>query len=120
MGKTQQLMAAVIGMFAVGFIMVGMNKDKTAAELETESMIRNTAAIREMAGKKCPQAIEEKTGDKVFFPSETDTDNSTYITLKWVGESTDHFKNASCTLHATLGGISRLVIDDHVLIDKKQ
>ncbi len=119
MGDAQKLMIAVIGMFAIGFIMVGANKEKSTAELEAESMIRNTAAIREMAGQKCPKVIEEKTGDKVFFPSETDTDNSTYITLKWVGEKTDHFKKASCTLHVTLGGISKLVIDDKVLIDKK-
>lgn len=119
MSDTQKLMAAVIGMFVVGFIMVGASKDKSTAQLEAESMIRNTAAIREMAGKKCPQAIEDRTGDKVFFPSETDTDNSTYITLKWVGEKTDHFKTASCTLHVTLGGISKLVIDGQVLIEKK-
>lgn len=119
MSDTQKLMIAVIGMFVVGFVMVGASKNKTTAELEAESMIRNTAAIREMAGKKCPLAIQEKTGDQVFFPSGTDTDNATYITLKWTGESTDHFKEASCTLHATLGGISKLVIDGKVLIDKK-
>lgn len=119
MGDAQKLMIAVVGMFAVGFIMVGANKEKTTAEMEAESMIRNTAAIREMAGQKCPKAIQDKTGDQVFFPSGTDTDNSTYITLKWTGEKTDHFKEASCTLHVTIGGISKLVIDDKVLIDKK-
>ena len=119
MGNAQKLMIAFIGMMVIGFVMVGANKEKSTAELEAESMIRNTAAIREMAGKKCPKAIQERTGDQVYFPSGTDTDNSTYITLKWTGESTDHFKTASCTLHVTLGGISKLVIDDKVLIDKK-
>lgn len=119
MSEVQKVMAAVIAVFAAGFIMVGANKEKSTAELEAESMIRNTAAIREMAGQKCPKAIQERTGDQVFFPSGTDTDNSTYITLKWTGEKDDHFKTASCTLHVTLGGISKLVIDDKVLIDKK-
>lgn len=119
MGDAQKMMIAVGLMFAAGFVLVGTSKEKSTAELEAESMIRNTAAIREMAGKKCPQAILAKTGDQVYFPSGTDTDNSTYITLSWVGEKTDHFKTAACTLHVTLGGISKLVIDDEVLIDKK-
>jgi hypothetical protein len=119
MGEAQKLMLAVGAMFAVGFIMVGANKEKSTAEMEAESMIRNSSAMREMAGQKCPKAIQDKTGDQVFFPSGTDSDNSTYVTLKWVGEKTDHFKTASCTLHVTLGGISKLVIDDKVLIDKK-
>lgn len=119
MSQVQQLMAAVVAMFVIGFVMVGASKEKTTAELEAESMIRNTAAIREMAGQKCPAAIKKATGDQIYFPSGTDTDNATYITLSWVGEKTDHFKTASCTLHVTLGGISKLVIDDKVLINKK-
>jgi hypothetical protein len=112
-------MAAVVGMFVVGFIMVGSSKEKSTAQLESESMIRSVVAMQEMAGQKCPTAIKNRTGDQVFFPSETDTDKETYVTMKWVGEKTDHFKTASCTLHITLGGISKLVIDDKVLIDKK-
>ncbi len=119
MSNVQQLMIAVVAAFAIGFIMVGANKSKTTQELEAESMIRNMAAIQEMASQKCPKAIQNKTGDTVYFPSGTDTDKATYITLKWVGEKTDHFKTASCTLSASLGGISKLVIDDQVLIDKK-
>jgi hypothetical protein len=82
-------------------------------------MVRSVVAMQEMAGKKCPAAIKEHTGDQVFFPSETDTDKETYVTMKWLGDNTDHFKTASCTLHIALGGISNLVIDDKVLIDKK-
>ncbi len=119
MSNVQQLMIAVIGVFVIGFIMVGANKSKTTEEMQAESMIRNVAAMQEMAGQKCPKAIQNKTGDQVYFPSETDTDKATYITLKWVGEKEDHFKTASCTLSVSLGGISKLVIDDEVLIDKK-
>jgi hypothetical protein len=119
MSKVQQIIIAVVGAFAIGFIMVGANKTKTTKELEGESMIRNVAAMQEMANQKCPKAIQKHTGDQVYFPSETDTDKSTYVTLKWVGEATDHFKTASCTLSVSLGGISKLVIDDKTLIDKK-
>jgi hypothetical protein len=119
MSEVQQVMVAVVAMFVIGFVMVGASKEKTTAELEGESMIRNVAAMQEMAGKKCPEAIKKATGDQIYFPSETQTDKSTYVTLKWVGEKTDHFKTASCTLHVTLGGISKLEIDGKAVIDKK-
>jgi hypothetical protein len=119
MSNVQKMIAAVIGVFVVGFVMVGASKEKTPAELEAESMIRNTTAMREMAAQKCPKAIQNHTGDQVYMVADTETDNATFITMKWVGEKGDHFQTAECTLHVTLGGISKLVIDDKVLIDKK-
>jgi hypothetical protein len=119
MSETQKIIAAVIAVFVAGAVLVASNKGKTTEQLEAESMIRNVVAMQEMAGQKCPKAIQKHTGDQVFFPSETESDKSTYITLKWEGEKDQHFKTASCTLHVTLGGISKLVIDDKVLIDKK-
>jgi hypothetical protein len=38
--------------------------------------------------------------------------------MEWVGESDSNFKTASCTLKLAIGGVSKLVIDDKVLIDK--
>lgn len=121
MSETTKIMIAVIGVFVIGFAMVGANKEKTTEQMEAASMIRNLVAMQEMAGKKCPAAIQEKTGEQVFFPSETVSDKETYVTLKWVGENTKEggFKTASCTLHASLGGISELIVDDKVLIKKK-
>jgi hypothetical protein len=62
----------------------------------------------------------EHTGEQVYFPSGTDTDKETYITMKWVGEDAKKgFKTATCTLHSALGGISELVIDGKEIIKKK-
>ncbi|MEY4768883.1 MAG: hypothetical protein RL637_1522 [Pseudomonadota bacterium] len=119
MSETQKLIISIIGAIAVGFIMVGMNKEQSPEQIEAASMIRNVVAMQEMAGQKCPKVIKEYTGDQLYFPSDTETDKSTYVTLKWNGEKGDHFKKATCTLHVTLGGISKLVIDDKVLIDKQ-
>jgi hypothetical protein len=119
MGETQKLVIAVIGVFAAGFIMVGASKDETKEEREAASQIRNIVAMQEMANKKCPKVIQEKTGSQVFFPSKTDSDKETYVTMEWTGEPGDNFKTATCTLHQQLGGISKLVIDGNVLIDKK-
>ncbi len=122
MSETMKIVIAVIGVFVAGFIMVGVSKEKPSVEqMEAASSIRNYVAMQEMANKKCPQAIMNETGEQVFFPSETKSDKETYLTLVWVGENIKKggFKKAACTLHASLGGISELIIDDKVIIKKK-
>lgn len=119
MNNTQKLMAAVVGVFVVGFLMVGASKEQTNEQKEAASQIRTLVAMQEMATQKCPKIIQDKTGSQVYFPSKTDTDKETYVTMEWIGEQGDNFKTASCTLHSQLGGISKLVIDGKVLIDKK-
>ena len=88
--------------------------------MEAEAMIRNYAAIQGMANQKCPAAIQNETGEQVFFPSKTESDKDSYITLFWDGENTAKggFKTASCTLKASLGGISELIVDGKILIKK--
>lgn len=119
MGEAQKLMIAVVGVFVVGFLMVGASKEQSNEEKEAASQIRSLVAMQEMANLKCPKLIENKTGTQVYFPSKTDTDKTTYVTMEWIGEKDSNFKTASCTLHLSLGGVSKLVIDDKVLIDKK-
>ena len=118
--STMKIILAVVGVFAAGFLMVGESKQKSVAEMEAESMVRNYANIQGMANQKCPAAVESATGEQVFFPTNIDTDKETYITLMWDGENTatGGFKKASCTLKASLGGISALVIDEKVIIKK--
>jgi hypothetical protein len=122
MSETMKIVIAVIGVFVAGFIMVGVSKDEPSnAQKEAAATIRNFVAIQTMASEKCPVAIKKETGEQVFFPSETKSDKETYITLIWEGENTKTggFKKASCTLHAALGGISELIVDDKVIIRKK-
>ena len=117
-----KIVIAVIGVFVAGFIMVGVSKDEPSnAQKEAAATIRIYVAMQTMASEKCPVAIKKETGEQVFFPSETKSDKETYITLIWVGENTKTggFKKASCTLHASLGGISELIVDDKVIIKKK-
>ncbi|GAB6141124.1 hypothetical protein JCM14076_18530 [Methylosoma difficile] len=121
MPEIQKIILAVAAVIIAGFVLVGLSKqDPTPAQQEAASTIRNYVAMQTMASEKCPIAVKKETGEQVYFPSETLSDKETYITLKWVGENskTGGFKNASCTLKATLGGISELVIDDKVIIKK--
>ena len=119
MTEAQKLMIAVVGVFVVGFIMVGANKQQSNEEKEAASQIRTLVAMQEMANQKCPKLILNKTGTQVYFPSKTDTDKTSYVTMEWIGDKESNFKTASCTLLLSLGGVSKLVIDDQVLIDKK-
>ncbi len=122
MNNTQKLMAAVVAVFAMGFLMVGSNKEDTNEQKEAAAMIRAVAAMQTMANRKCPLAIKAKTGDVVYFPTSTDTDKQTFVSLTWDSSKTEEeysFKKAECTLHLTVGGISKLVIDGETVIEKE-
>jgi len=122
MSNTQKLMAAVAAVIIIGFLMVGSNKDQSNESKEAAAMIRAVAAMQTMATSKCPAAIKKATGDTVYFATSTDTDKQTYVTMTWDASKTDDkysFKKAECTLHLTLGGISKLVIDGKTIINKE-
>ncbi len=122
MSESTKIGLAILAVFAAGFIMVGLSKEEpTNAQKEAAASIRNYVAIQNMANEKCPVLIKQETGEQVFFPTETKTDRDSYITLIWLGENDQKggFKKASCTLHAALGGVSELIIDDKVIIQKK-
>jgi hypothetical protein len=124
MSEAQKLMYAVFGIFVVGFALVWMSKDdasKGKGDNAAAAMMRNYVNIQQMATDKCTKIVTEKTGEQVYFPTETKTDKETYVTLIWAGENAQKggFKTASCTLTGQLGGISELVIDGKEIIKKK-
>jgi hypothetical protein len=119
MNETMKIVIAVAGVFVTGFILVGVSKQEDSNEQkEAASMIRNYVAMQTMATDKCTAAIKNATGEQVYFPSDTQSDKDTYITITWAGESKTGFRKATCTLKAALGGISDLVIDDKVITKK--
>ncbi len=119
MNKTQQMIAAIVVFFVIAFLLVGANKEQTTEDKEAASMIRALASMQGMANKKCPALIKKYTGSQVYFPTRTDTDKATYVMMEWDGEPGDNFKKATCVLHLKVGGVSKLVIDDKAIIDKK-
>jgi hypothetical protein len=122
MSETQKILLAVVSVFVMGFVLVGLSKeDQTVEQMQASAQIRNNVAMQTMANDKCPLKIKQETGEQVYFPASVEGDKETYVTLKWVGENGDKggFKHASCTLHASLGGISELIIDDKVIIKKE-
>jgi hypothetical protein len=122
MGENQKLMAAVFGVFVLGFIMVGLSKQEDSPDMiAARTQLLVLSSIQGMAGQKCPLAIKNHTGSEVYFPTSNETDRETYVTLNYKGgEKGDKFKTASCTVALALGGISKLIIDDKVLINKQK
>jgi hypothetical protein len=121
MSETSKVIFAIFGVIIAGFIMVGLSKEEPSnAQKEIAANFNNYVAIQKMAGDKCPILVKEATNEQVYFPSETKTDRESFITLIWIGENANNggFKKASCTLKASLGGVSDLVIDDKVIIKK--
>lgn len=122
MGESQKIIATVIGVFIVGFIMVGLSKEDESAEVVAQkTKLLTFSSMQGMASQKCPVAIRNKTGGEVYFPSSTESDKETYVTLNYKAtEKDEKFKTASCTLALELGGISKLIIDGETVIDKKK
>lgn len=121
MSESAKLMIAVIGALLVGFLLVGLSKQQSNENKESSAMVRNYFNLQTMATEACPAAVKEHTGEQVYFPSSTESDKENYITLKWEGENSKKggFKKASCTIRSVLGGISELIIDDKVIIQRK-
>lgn len=122
MSNIQKLMIAVVGVFIAGFLLVGSNKEESNEFKANAAMVRAVAAMQTMANQKCPAAVKKATGDVVYFATDTDTDKETYVSLTWDASKTQDkysFKKAKCTLHLTLGGISKLVIDGKTVIEKE-
>lgn len=117
MSKTQQLIVAVLGVFAVGFFIVGTS-ERTEEQKTNDSMVSGYAAMSKMANNKCKAAVKKHTGNPVFFPSDTQSDKQSYMTLIWTGDPGDSFKTASCTFTRAKGAITELVIDGKTVISR--
>ncbi len=118
---SQKMMIAVAAVFAIGFFMVGSNKEQTDEQRKSASMIRDRANMNRIAGQKCPQLIKKHTGTQISsLVSKTKTDNATYLTYEYTGEKGDNFKTASCTLSASDTGfhITKFSVDGKVIVDK--
>ncbi len=117
MSDTAKLIIAVLGVFAVGFFIVGTS-EKSEEEKKSDAFVAGYSSMSKMANDKCPKAVKKHTGSPVFFPSDTESDKQSYITMTWIGGPDDNFKKAVCKFVRARGGIGELTIDDKVVISK--
>lgn len=117
MSDVSKGIAAIVGVFIIGFIIVGTS-GKSEKEKQSDSMVAGYAAMSQMATRKCPAAIKAELGVPVYFPSDTESDQQTYIKMTWKGGEKDKYKLITCNFNRSIGGISELVIDGKTIISK--
>jgi hypothetical protein len=119
MAKKQTIIIAVAAVSVLGFLLFAANKQQSHKEPPKgpAPQIPSLIAMQGMANQKCPKLIQNKTGSPVYAPSKSDTDQKTYVTMEWTGGKGANFKTASCTVLFSSGAVSKLVVDDQVVID---
>ena len=107
---------AVVGFFLIGFLIVGTS-EKSEEEKKNESLVTGYGTLSRITTMRCKAEIKKHTGANVYFPSETKSDKSSYLTLIWK-DNKEGFKNAECTFTRSKGAITNLVIDGKTYISK--
>jgi hypothetical protein len=112
-----QIIKAGIGfaiLMAVGFVIVGTTRE-TQQEKIQGAFLQTTSLLSGLALDKCSEAVKAEIGTHPYTPSESSSDNLSYVSLVWnnVGSA----KRAECR-YIMDQGITLLKIDDRTLIEK--
>lgn len=98
----------------VGFIIVGTTRE-TQQEKIQGAFLQTSGMLNNLALDKCSEAVRKEVGTHPYTPSESASDNMTYVTLIWNNVGTA--KHAECR-YIMDQGISLLRVDDRTLIQK--
>jgi hypothetical protein len=99
----------------VGFVIVGTTRE-TQQEKVQGAFIQTSSMLNSLALEKCSTAVKNETNAHPYTPSESSSDNLTYVQLEWkdVGSA----KHAQCR-YVMDQGITLLKIDDRTVIEKE-
>lgn len=108
---------AIIGfaiLMVVGFVIVGTTRE-TQQEKIQGAFLQTSGMLNNLALDKCSEAVKKEIGTHAYTPSESASDNMTYVNLVWnnVGPA----KRAECR-YIMDQGITLLKIDDRTVIEK--
>jgi hypothetical protein len=103
-------------LLAVGFIIVGTTRE-TQQEKIQGAFLQTSSMLNTLALDKCTEAVKGEVGTHPYTPSESSSDNLTYVSLAWndVGSA----KRAECR-YIMDQGITLLKIDDRTVIEKAE
>lgn len=112
-----QIIKAGIGfaiLMAVGFIIVGTTRESQQEKIQG-AFLQTSSMLSSLALDKCTEAVKNEVGTHPYTPSESNSDNLTYVNLAWsnVGSA----KRAECR-YIMDQGITLLKIDDRAVIEK--
>ncbi len=99
----------------VGFVIVGTTKE-TQQEKVQGALLQTSGMLNSLALQKCTEAVSKEVGTHPYTPSESSSDNMSYVALGWkdVGST----KYAQCR-YVIDQGITLLKIDDRTVIEKE-
>lgn len=100
MSPATQAIILFAGFFLVGFIIVGGSQE-TPEEKMARSFMQTSNMLAAMASDKCVSAVYEKTGERVYKPTESSSDQRSWVELIWRG--TGKVKEAVCRYESANG-----------------
>lgn len=112
-----QFVKAGIGfaiLMIVGFVIVGTTKE-TQQEKIQGALLQTSSLLNSLALDKCTEAVRKEVGTHPYTPSESSSDNMSYVALGWKDVGTA--KRAQCR-YVMDQGITLLKIDDRTVIEK--
>ena len=100
-------------LMAAGFLIVGGSRE-TEQDKIRGAFLQTSSMLSALALEKCTEAVRSEVGAHPYTPSESNSDNQTYVALVWnkVGSA----NRAECR-YVMDKGITLLKIDDRVVIE---
>lgn len=108
--------AAMIVFFIIGFIIVGTSGQSPEDKLG-QGLVRASSMLSKYAHKKCKQAVEAEVKATIYSPSDSSSDQETFVNLTWTG-APGTFGKAECKYVKTKG-IVWLVVDGTTIVSKE-
>lgn len=108
---------AIIGfaiLMIVGFIIVGTTRESQQEKIQS-TFLQTSGMLNNLALDKCSEAAKKEAGTHPYTPSESSSDNMTYVSLIWNNVGTT--KRIECR-YVTDQGITLLKVDDRTVIEK--
>lgn len=116
MSPVTQLITGLVVVFIIGFIIVGMSEQSPEEQI-AQAFIRSGSILNQYAQERCKEAVEKEVKTKIFAPTDSSSDQETFVSLSWKGTQ-GKFDMATCKYVKTKGIVS-LVVDGKTIIAKE-
>ena len=110
-----KLIVGFVILMIVGFVIVGTTRE-TQQEKVQGAFLQTSGLLNNLALDKCSEVVRKEAGTHPYTPSESASDNMTYVTLIW--NNVGSVKRAECR-YVLDQGITLLRVDDRTLIQKE-
>lgn len=114
MSQVTKVLLLFGAVMAVGFIIVGTSRE-TPEEKKLQAASLQSSMLNKLAVEKCSDAIYEHTKERIYTPTETSSDNNSYVQLAW--RAGGKVKDAECRYEAG-NGIALLKVNGETINTK--